>query len=193
VSGNTAAPGFTAGIRTDTSKVTLKNVTVSGNSATGSCTGIDAHGPVFMTNVTVTGNKADSDNTGGEHGGGICTVSGFVMQNSIVAGNTAGTGSVAPDCYGTVTSNGHNLIGNTQGCTIPSGGGNLLGVDAGLKPLQSNGGFTKTHALKANSNAIDKGSPKAPGSGGKACERRDQRGVKRPQGPRCDIGAYERK
>ncbi len=47
-----------------------------------------------------------------------------------------------------------------------------------LGSLANNGGLTKTHALLA-------------GSGGNACEATDQRGVTRPQGATCDIGAFE--
>ena len=59
--------------------------------------------------------------------------------------------------------------------------------------LRRNGGFTKTHALKESSEALNHGSKAKPGSADPtACEKRDQRGVKRPQGRRCDIGAFER-
>jgi hypothetical protein len=54
-----------------------------------------------------------------------------------------------------------------------------------LGPLQNNGGPTQTHALLAGSPAIDavtSGCPPPP---------TDQRGVLRPQGAACDIGAYE--
>ena len=60
-----------------------------------------------------------------------------------------------------------------------------------LGPLQDNGGPTFTHALLAGSPAIDARNPAAPGSGGNACEATDQRGVARPQGAACDIGAFE--
>jgi hypothetical protein len=41
--------------------------------------------------------------------------------------------------------------------------------------------------LRAGSPAINKGDNDGD------CPARDQRGVKRPQGPRCDIGAFERR
>jgi hypothetical protein len=44
-------------------------------------------------------------------------------------------------------------------------------------------------ALAAGSPAIDAGSPNPPG--GDACATVDQRNAARPQGPRCDIGAFE--
>ena len=39
--------------------------------------------------------------------------------------------------------------------------------------------------------ASDAGNPGVAGSGGLACEATDQRGVARPVGPGCDIGAFE--
>ena len=51
--------------------------------------------------------------------------------------------------------------------------------------LRNNGGFTTTHALLPGSPAIDQIPLEA-------CDSTtDQRGVKRPQGSQCDIGAYE--
>ncbi len=54
-----------------------------------------------------------------------------------------------------------------------------------LGPLQNNGGPTQTHALLPGSPAINTGSPDCPPPA------TDQRGVARPQGARCDIGAFE--
>lgn len=57
--------------------------------------------------------------------------------------------------------------------------------------LRNNGGPTKTIAILSTSparNAIPKG------TNGCATEiKTDQRGVKRPQGANCDIGAFEKK
>jgi len=53
--------------------------------------------------------------------------------------------------------------------------------------LQDNGGPTQTHALLQDSPAIDAGSCEAAESDIET----DQRGVARPQGEACDIGAYE--
>ena len=197
VSGNDDSVGPCTGICT-VSAMRLTNVTVSGNSAAGEGAGIDVlKGAATLNNVTVSRNHADADNTGGGNGGGILVKSdpsaSLALQNSIVAGNTVGSTGSGPDCSGTLTSHGHNLIGDTSGCTIATTGSDIVGVSPLLAPLRDNGGFTKTHALKRHSKAIDHGSPKKPGSGGQACDRHDQRGIKRPQGPRCDIGAYELK
>jgi len=53
-----------------------------------------------------------------------------------------------------------------------------------LGPLQDNGGDTLTHALLPSSPAIDAGDADN-------CPATDQRGIPRPQGAGCDIGAYE--
>jgi hypothetical protein len=57
-------------------------------------------------------------------------------------------------------------------------------IDPSLTDLQDNGGLTYTHALTAGSPAIDTGDDAS-------CLATDQRGVTRPQGAHCDIGAYE--
>ncbi len=70
---------------------------------------------------------------------------------------------------------GHSLI--------TCGDGNST-ADPLLGPLQDNGGFTQTHLPAPGSPAIDAGDPAN-------CSGTDQRGVPRPQGPRCDIGSVE--
>jgi CSLREA domain-containing protein len=191
ISGNHDSTSNCTGVCLGVGKVRLIDVTVSGNSAAGSGGGISTSGAggtkLFMNNVTVSGNHA------GGQGGGIWSpfAPAPVIQNTIIARNTAGSG---PDCYGTLMSKGYNLIGSTSACTITGTiTGNLLGVNPLLGPLHDNGGFTETRALKKGSPAVDHGAPFKPGSGGTACASSDQRGVKRPQGPRCDIGAYELK
>jgi len=53
-----------------------------------------------------------------------------------------------------------------------------------LSALADYGGPTHTHALMSGSSAIDM-------ADGGLCPGTDQRGVSRPQGDGCDIGAYE--
>jgi hypothetical protein len=161
---------------------------VSGNSTGdaggGSGGGVYNSGTLFLQNTTIANNTAYS-------GGGLVNENSTTLQNSLLAGNKD-TSLQPSDCSGTLTSQGYNLIGSTNHCTITGDTtGNLLGVDPRLGPLQDNGGPTFTHALLPGSPAIDAGNPAAPGSGGTACEATDQRGVTRPQGARCDIGAVE--
>ena len=124
-------------------------------------------------------------------GGGISGRS--TLRNSVVAGNFDAHTSGAQDCSGTLVSQGHNLIGDSTGCiVIGDTTGNITGVDPRLGVLADQGGFTETHSLRADSPAVDRGFPAAPGSGGMACAAGDQRGLLRPVGAACDIGAFER-
>lgn len=174
--------------------VNVNNSTISGNTA-----GTDGGGianffssTVNLNNVTVTNNTSDKDSNGTGDGGGLFQSGGTAnLENTLVGGN-ADTGGPSPDCSGTLNSQGYNLIQNTTGCTINGDiTGNITGVSPNLGPLQDNGGPTFTHALLPGSPVIDAGNPAAPGSGGNACEATDQRGVARPQGAWCDMGAYE--
>ncbi len=91
--------------------------------------------------------------------------------------------TVPSDAYGTLSSQGHNLVQNTNGASgfIDS---DLLNTAANLGALQDNGGSTATYALLPGSPAIDAGASNgAPSS--------DQRGFPRPAGSGFDIGAYE--
>jgi hypothetical protein len=107
-----------------------------------------------------------------------------VTVGSIVAGNNG------DDVRGPVTTDGgHNLIGDESGMSGIADGvnGNIVGVDPLLDPdgLQDNGGPTMTIALLAGSPAIDAISVED------CVVDTDQRGLERPQGAGCDIGAFE--
>jgi len=149
---------------------------------------------------------ADSDASGAGDGGGIRRASGTVtVKNTLMAGNTdASSGTKHPDCSGTFTTQGYNLIGINTGCSGFTNGvnGDQVGTSGSLLnpqlgPLANNGGATLTHALLTPSPAIDKGNPTTPGSGGNACAADDQRGYARPMdgdnngSALCDTGTYE--
>ena len=104
----------------------------------------------------------------------------LTLVNTIISGNTSSSGN---NCSGAITSQGHNLA--SDGTCVLVATGDLSGMDPLLGPLQNNGGSTQTHALLSGSPAIDAGD-------NKVCPAADQRGVARPQGATCDIGAYER-
>jgi len=192
VSGNTASGGAVTqgGGLLNLGTLTLTNVTVSGNTASCGAGGCVAQGgglfnddtSLTLTNVTVSGNTASCGGGGcSAQGGGLLNFGTLTLTATIVAKQLADA-----DCVnvGTITSNGFNLDSdNTCGLT---GTGDKPGVSNPLLgPLQNNGGPTHTHALLPGSPALDmvlSGCP-PPDT--------DQRGVSRPQGTFCDIGAYE--
>src|SRR4051794_27489032 len=138
------------------------------------------------------------------------------LRNTIVAGNTSDAGT--RDCHvkdQVIASLGHNL--DSDGSCFLTAAGDWPKADPRLAALADNGGPTRTMALPAGSPAIGTACPKAAprpapradtggpprtmalpaGSpaidtgGPEGCPGADQRGVGRPQGRACDIGAFE--
>lgn len=187
VSGNSARVGgglytrFTQSV--DTVALTLENTTVSGNLASDSDGGgalFVESGPVVITNSTLSWNSGPGG-TGGIFGNSLYGPS-ITLRNSIVARQAAGR-----DCGRSVTSDGYNIDSDgTCGLTDPT---DQPSTNPWLGPLQDNGGPTQTHALGLPSVAIDAIPVGTNGCGTDVAT--DQRGVTRPQGAGCDIGAYE--
>jgi CSLREA domain-containing protein len=194
-SGNRAGGTGGGGMFAEGGITRFSNVTFSGNSTTGSGGGLYADTPVQLDNVTFFRNVADSDSNGFGDGGAMFLHSQGTVSNSIMAGNID-RGSEGDDvCLGgagSVNSLGHNIFG-AGGCPlVVAASDSVFGPGAlHLGNLAPNGGFAPSHPLMGSSKALNQGSAKRPGSGGGACEKRDERGVKRPQAKRCDIGAYE--
>lgn len=186
-----------------TSRLTVINSTISGNTAGALGGGIYNHfgTTVHLNNVTITNNTASASAFTPSRGGGGVHNNGpsdeFILQNTIIAGNRDLGAAPAPDCFAgaegnglPVTSQGYNLIQDTTRCIIIGDTtGNITGVDPKLGVLSNNGGPTRTHALLADSPAVDAGNPAPPGT---ACAAVDQRGFVRTVGASCDIGAFER-
>jgi hypothetical protein len=183
--------------------LTVTNSTFSGNSADGSGGGIynASNGTLTVTNSTFSDNSANT-------GGGIYNnVDGMLtVTNSTFSGNSGvnGPGAIrnfegTATLSNTIVANSTAILGNCAGI-ITDAGGNLSSdascgftastsksnTPAGLDPagLQPNGGPTNTIALQGDSAAIDAAVNCPPPT-------TDQRGVSRPQGSACDIGAYE--
>jgi CSLREA domain-containing protein len=95
----------------------------------------------------------------------------------------------AEQCLGTITDGGYNISDDLS--FLFSDPTSKSNTDPKLDPqgLQSNGGPTNTIALLEGSPAIDH-IPNATSSCG-TIVKTDQRGVLRPQGKKCDSGAYE--
>ena len=153
--------------------------------------GIDNRGggDVVIVNSTITANHAIKGGGGIAAGQGYAPVSEQValgrmtLRNTIVAGNTSDNGT--RDCHvkdQVIASLGHNL--DTDGSCFLTAAGDRPKTDPLLAPLADNTGPTQTLALLPGSPAID-------GGGAEGCPQADQRGIARPQGPTCDIGAFE--
>jgi hypothetical protein len=208
VLGNTAVKG--GGIFSEFGSVTLVNSTVSGNTAVNGG-GISCEsGILTATNSTVSGNLGNAD--GGAFWGRTLTLRLF---GSTVASNIAGergsagyvesdisvefSGNVIDGECSTANANvqgvsyGHNIEspGNTCGFADPTDEVNVTADDLNLGPLQDNGGPTMTHSLGAGSVAIDQIPEADCVDADGAPLTTDQRGVARPQGPACDVGAFE--
>jgi beta-glucanase (GH16 family) len=161
----------------------ITNSTISGNTSTGWHGGAIFHtdGTVTISSSTITNNTgpdwAPSAIFNGSFGGPAPTLT---LTDSIVSGNRwyACERSIGANI---LISGGHNLV---QDATCNPAASDLIGVNPLLGALGDNGGPTQTHALGAGSPAID-------AAGAASCPATDQRGVTRPQGAGCDIGAYE--
>ena len=144
----------------------LGNVTLAANSAGGQGSGLWSSGAATLRHCTWTGNKGASS----LWASGVVT-----LQNNVIAGGACvNSGSFA--------ANVANLIEDGS-CNATWKG------PAGLLPLANNGGAVWTCGLKASSPAREKGDSAAcylPGVQGV-----DAAGVLRPQGAKCDLGAFE--
>jgi beta-glucanase (GH16 family) len=166
--------------------MTIANSTISGNTATGWHGGaiFQTDGDISIVNSTIAGNIAPdwapSTLFIGQFGGGFVPT--FTLTNTIISGNQwYACEKFASGVIGNVVSGGHNMV---QDDSCNPAASDSIQTDAGLGGLSDNGGPTLTHALLAGSPAIDAGAAAT-------CPATDQRGVARPQGAGCDIGAYE--
>lgn len=99
-------------------------------------------------------------------------------------------GNTPDNCSGSIIDGGYNRVTDTS-CNLTASTSQVVDASSlDLQGLNYNGGPTLTMALGPNSVAIDQIPLNADGSCA-AGEQTDQRGVSRPQGLACDIGAYE--
>ena len=180
VSGSTFETSIVAGFGNgggifNAGTTTMTNSTLAANRAfNGAGGGLynDGTGTMTLLNVTLSGNFSING-----LGGGIFNNGTLHYRNTLIANSTTGG-----DCYnnGVIGTNVNNLVENNS-CS-PA----LIG-DPNLGTLADNGGPVPTMALRVTpviSPAINAGD-------NATCAANDQRGVSRPQGANCDIGAYE--
>jgi CSLREA domain-containing protein/uncharacterized repeat protein (TIGR01451 family) len=177
-------------------ELTMVNSTVTGNVAE-SPVGLQEGGGILagpaaqelattsttIVNSTIAGNSVGVGGTGG--GLAIYNPGGLIeptstLTNTILAGNKVGE---AESNCGPLTITSKNDLSGDASCTFTDTASKRE-TDPRLGPLADNGGETDTLALLAGSPAIDAGTSEG-------CPVLDQRGVARPIGTACDIGAYE--
>jgi len=165
------------GVESDDGQASFENTTISGNVAKDNSGGVSNEdgSTTTIANSTIKGNKAPD-------GGGILNE----LGSTLTLASTVLDKNKQTNCSGTITSDGGNVESGTSCGFSPPDLSNVPKLKiAGLK---ANGGFTKTHALKEGSPAID--------AGKESCPATDQRGAGRVDVPGvgthiCDSGAFE--
>lgn len=197
---------------------TLSGNLVVGNEVGEDGGGIYNQGSAVITNSTLSENTAGGVRSGA--GGGIANTGTLTLINSTVSGNTAARGSglyvgepilvrdTPPEVSimntlvdGTcVFSEGLEVAsasysiessGDTCGFTAPTNLMNVSSEDLRLGPLDHNNGPTETRPLLPGSIAIDLIPERECVDYLRNPLATDQRGVARPQGNACDVGAFE--
>ncbi len=176
--------------------LSLTNSTLSGNTAKIWGGGLfnTPNGIAALNFVTIASNTAGLINDG--DGGGIAVFApgNVTMQNSILGNNVDQNGG-GPDCSGSISSEGYNLLENLLGCTFQALATDITGQDPRLGPLTGYLGSTQIHTLQAFSPAVDRIPVGVNGCGAQVSS--DQRGDIRPQDADadgrllCDLGAVE--
>jgi hypothetical protein len=171
ISENVAEDDVSGGISV-AGRLTVTNSTLSANSP--GAISVSADSSTTLTSTTIDGVEPES---------GLPTV--FIAgAGALTMVNSVLNGSCNSDV---VVSGGNNIESPDDTCGL-GGVGDAVGVSASqlnLGALQQNGGPTQTHEPASGSVAIDAIDPAD-------CEvEYDQRGVARPEGSGCDVGAVE--
>ena len=191
VDGNTAGSGANGGTYTGSASAGPFYGSGDGGAA-GLGGGLDLRvDPTTLARATITANKLGTAGAPGPRPGAsvLATVgaAGAAPSGAAVYGaaSTRVVGSIfafnlppGPYCGGALTDAGNNL--DWHGDPICPGPG--IVADLGLGPVADNGGISLSRRLLPGSPAIDAYS---------CTVGTDQRGVARPTGAKCDIGAYE--
>jgi hypothetical protein len=135
-------------------------------------------GNLTVTNVTIASNTGAGPN----NGGGILNQGNTLMTNTIVANNNP------QDCSSINFMDQGNNLDSDNTCRF-NRSSSLTNANAQLGTFGSYGGQTQTIPLGASSPAINAGNNFA--CNGQPVVHMDQRGVNRPQGTYCDMGAFE--
>jgi hypothetical protein len=172
----------------NTGEITITNSTLSENARGADCGSIlNCHGVMRIISSTVS--ETMSGNLGNICNGapGGCSIGQLMLMNTVVDAECG-------EQLGPYESGGGNLESPGDTCGFDTNKGDQYDVTAealALGPLQDNGGPTMTHALLPGSVAIDQIPEADCVDADGAPLTTDQRAVARPQGPACDVGAFE--
>jgi CSLREA domain-containing protein len=166
--GNFHSGGVRVGVGDGQGTLKIINSTISGNRVNGSnnsAGGVMMHtlSSAVIINSTITDNEVPQGD--GSNASGVRTVNtNTTVRNSIIAGNRNNTSIADVSAFGSFTSNGNNIIGNTpasigftDGVNNDRVGNSSLPFNPLIGALFNNGGSTPTHALLPNSTAINNG------------------------------------
>ena len=110
----------------------------------------------------------------------------LTIRNSLIVGDCYGTFYCGSSCAGNIESGG-----DTCGFDPVTNQVNVSAEQLNLGPLEDNGGPTLTQLPGSGSAALDEIDEENCIDAGNKPLTSDQRGVGRPQGPGCDVGAVE--
>ncbi len=181
--------------------LTLINDTISRNGVGDECGGgisVESDGPTpaSLINDTITGNSADPGCGGGIYGTADLTTVGYSgpgtpgIENTVIADNTGG------DCNAVFSPTfdlGHNM--DSDGSCF-NGSTDHPSTEPNLGKPADNGGplvgnTSDGSAVVIPTQAETSASPTVNAGTNTGCPSTDERGVARPQGGVCDIGAFE--
>jgi hypothetical protein len=195
---NRSAGGGAIAIQPGASADIRRSAILSNTATTAAGGGILNNGLLSVTNSTLALNFSGFNGAAIFNGGSAATVilNSTIVSNSVTGGAALRNTGLAPtgtlslknsivasnastNCQGQISNGGHNLQFGDLSC-----GAAIPNTNPLLGPLANNGGPTLSFALLGGSPAID-------GGDNAGCPFTDQRGIVRPQGALCDIGAFE--
>ncbi len=169
-SAGTGGGALIAGAFFEETSATITNSTITANHSGDFCGGLWWFGQLTLVSSTVSGD------TQSRFGDLYTFDGGATVQNTLIDGS----------CTAAIGSQGGNLESPGDTCSFHQASDQAGVADPMIGALASNTGDTPTLALLPGSPALDAAVTAT-------CPATDQRGVPRPQGAACDIGAFERR
>ena len=170
------------------SLLSLVNTTMDGNSSyDGGGIYVATTMPAVLINDTIARNSAAATAGGGVYGPASLQLpdGGGGIRNTIIANNSGGDcGNFGPQTFTVAFDQGNNLDSDSSCFGGLGASGDKTGVNPLIGRAADNGGPVLTDAELPGSPAVDAGT-------NTGCPATDARGVSRPQGASCDIGAFE--